>query len=196
MSELPSAAEYFDVEVATDDAEARGSRVAPQRRGARGALRHWRPMAAVLALLASAALTGVLYFGQHRSDLDADVTAAAAVSAASEGSAAILSYAPDSVDPDLAEARSYLTGEFLTYYSDFADQIVAPAAKQKQVHAMASVVRAGPVDVDADHAKVMIFLNQSTTSRDNPEPVQTASSVMVGMTKVDDRWLISSFEPI
>jgi len=42
---------------------------------------------------------------------------------------------------------------------------------------------------------VPIFLDQ-TTSRDNPDPVETASSVMVGLTKVGPRWLIPSFDPL
>jgi Mce-associated membrane protein len=41
-----------------------------------------------------------------------------------------------------------------------------------------------------------VFLNQNTTSRDNPAPVQTASSVKVGLTKVDGSWRISSFDPV
>ena len=149
-----------------------------------------------VALCSSAALAGALYFGQHRADQQTAAAETAAVAAATQGSVALLSYAPDSIEPDLAAAQSHLTGEFLTYYSDFAHQIVAPAAKDKAVHATATVVRAAPVDVDGAHAKVLIFLNQSTTSRDNPDPVQTSSSVMVGMTKRDGRWLISSFDPI
>ena len=47
-----------------------------------------------------------------------------------------------------------------------------------------------------DAAQVLIFLNQNTTSRDNPVPVQTASSVKVGLTKVDGAWRISSFDPV
>lgn len=44
--------------------------------------------------------------------------------------------------------------------------------------------------------KVPIFLDQTTTSRDNPDPVETASSVMVGLTKVGPRRLISWFDPL
>jgi Mce-associated membrane protein len=100
------------------------------------------------------------------------------------------------VEPDLAAAQSHLTGEFLTYYSEFAEQIVTPAAKDKAVRATATVVRAATADVDGNRAKVLVFVNQSTTSKDNPEPTRTASSVLVGMTDVAGRWLISSFDPL
>jgi Mce-associated membrane protein len=169
---------------------------APRSSWVRRVLRRWRPIAMAIVLLASAAGVSVLYFGPHRADQDIAAATTAVVDAASQGSVALLSYAPGSVEPDLAAAQSHLTGEFLTYYSQFANQIVAPAAKQKDVHATATVVRAAPAEVAVDHAKVLIFLNQTTTSRDNPEPAQTASSVMVGLTKVGPRWLISSFDPL
>lgn len=156
----------------------------------------WQLAAVLLALLLSAGLVTVLYVGQYRVDQQTSAAEAAVVSAATEGSVALLSYAPDSLDRDLTAAQSHLTGEFLTYYRDFANQIVGPAAKEKDVHATASVVRAAPEEVNADTARVLIFLNQTTTSRDNPDPLQTASSVMVGLTNVDHHWRISSFDPM
>lgn len=41
---------------------------------------------------------------------------------------------------------------------------VGPAAKQKDVQATASVVRAAPVDGRSDTAQVLVYLNQATTS--------------------------------
>jgi Mce-associated membrane protein len=45
-------------------------------------------------------------------------------------------------------------------------------------------------------AVVLLYLNQTTTSKENPDGSFTASSVKVGLTKVDDDWLISSFDPV
>ncbi|WKG05969.1 twin-arginine translocation pathway signal [Mycolicibacterium sp. HK-90] len=167
-----------------------------QERWARRIARRWRPIAVMCVLLASAASAAALYFGAYRADHGSAEAAAAVVDAASEGSLALLSYAPNSLDQDIAGARSHLTGEFLTYYSEFAEKFVVPAAKQKDINATASIVRAAPVDVQSDTAQVLVFLNQATTSRDNPEPAQAASAVKVGLTKVDGNWLISSFDPI
>ncbi len=115
-----------------------------RRHRAGGLLAHWRALAICLALVASAATASWLYFGQYRTD---QLTAAATsdvVDAATKGSVALLSYAPDTVDADLAAAQSNLTGEFLTYYGEFAKQIVAPATKQRDVRTTATVVRAAP----------------------------------------------------
>ncbi|TQR86608.1 twin-arginine translocation pathway signal [Mycobacterium hodleri] len=179
----------------SDESEAAPADASTQR-GTRRALAHWRALAICVALAAAAATAGWLYFGQYRTDQLTASATTAVVDAATQGSVALLSYAPDTVDRDLAVAQSNLTGEFLTYYGEFAKQIVAPATKQRGVQTTATVVRAAPAEVNPDDAKVLVFLNQITVSRDSPDPVQAASSVMVGLAKVDGRWLISSFDPI
>lgn len=156
----------------------------------------WRPIAVMSLMLACAGTAGATYLTTYRNDRASAEATTQVAKAASEGAVALLSYAPASLDHDLAAARSHLTGGFLTYYSQFADQFVAPAAKQKDIHAVASVVRAATIDAHADSAHVLIFLNQTTTSRENPEPTQSASSVNVGLTKIDGVWRISSFDPI
>ncbi|KUI25128.1 twin-arginine translocation pathway signal [Mycobacterium sp. IS-1742] len=157
----------------------------------------WGLMLTVLAAAAFAGLAVVLYLTQYRTDVRTDDAAAsAAIRAASVGTVALLSYQPDSVDTDLAAAENHLTGGFLDYYGRFSDEILLPAAKQRAVSTEASVVRAAEAEIHPDTAKVLLFVNQTTTSRERPDPAQTASSVMVSLTKVDGRWLISAFDPI
>ncbi|WP_231996337.1 twin-arginine translocation pathway signal [Mycobacterium scrofulaceum] len=163
----------------------------------RRALSHWPLLVIGLLLVAAATGSATLYFGQYRHDQQTnDATANSVISAATEGTVALLSYTPDKVESDLAGAKSHLTGDFLTYYSKFADKIVAPAAKQKAVNTQAAVKRAVISELHPDTARVLVFLDQTTTSKDQPEPVQTASSVMVSMTKSHGTWLISAFDPI
>lgn len=155
----------------------------------------WRLLATVCFLVLSMAIAALVFFGPHRDDRETAAASAQALAAAQEGAVALLSYAPASLDQDLATARSHLTGDFLTYFSQFADQILIPAAKEKDVHASATVVRAAVMDAHPDSAHVLLFINQTTTSRDNPTSAQAASSVKVGLTKVDGTWRISSFDP-
>ncbi|WP_319436719.1 hypothetical protein [Mycobacterium sp. RTGN5] len=116
--------------------------------------------------------------------------------AARDGTVALLSYAPETLDKDLANAKSHLTGEFLKYYSQFTDQIVAPAAKQKGVKTEATVARAAVSELHADSAVVLVFVNQVTTSKDRPDPALATSSVVVKLTNADGHWLISEFNPV
>lgn len=155
------------------------------------------PAALVLLVVASLALLGGVYWFSYRPDRATDAAAAkAAISAASEGTVAVLSYSPDTLDRDFSSAKSHLTGDFLTYYNQFTQQIVAPAAKQKSVKTSAVVLRAGLQEFHADSAVVLLFVNQSTQSKDRPEPTLTSSSVVVTLSKADGKWLISSFNPV
>ena len=149
------------------------------------------------ALIASAGLAGWLYVNQYRPDQETDPAAAkVALDAATSGTIALLSYSPESLDQDFAAAKSRLTGDFLSYYTQFTEQIVTPAAKEKSVKTTASVVRAAVSEIEPDAAEVLVFINQTTTSKENPDGAFAASSVKVGLTKVDGAWLIESFDPV
>lgn len=182
----------------SDDSGAKPGRL---KRSA-GRIKQWsrgKTLAALLTLLvvASAALAAVLLYFWYRPDRATDAAAAkSAIAAASEGTVAILSYAPETLDRDLASAKSHLTGNFLSYYTKFTEQIVAPAAKQKSVKTSAVVVRAAVSDLHPDSAVVLVFVNQSTVSADRSEPTLTSSSVLVTLLKADGKWLISSFDPV
>lgn len=155
------------------------------------------PIVLVVALLASAGVAAYLYFTQYRPDQETDAEAAkVAIDAASSGATALLSYSPERLEQDFAAAKDRLTGEFLNYYTQFTTQIVTPAAKEKQVKTEASVVQAALSEIQPDKATVLLFINQTTTSKENPDGAFAASSVKVGLEKVDDRWLIAAFDPV
>jgi Mce-associated membrane protein len=155
------------------------------------------PTVLALLVVASLALLGTVFWFYFRPDQATDAAAAkAAISAASDGTVAVLSYSPDTLDRDFSSAKSHLTGDFLTYYNQFTQQIVAPAAKQKSVKTNAVVLRAALSEFHPNSAVVLLFVNQSTQSKDRPEPTLTSSSVLVTLTKADGKWLISSFNPV
>ncbi|OSC34265.1 hypothetical protein B8W67_07875 [Mycolicibacillus koreensis] len=157
----------------------------------------WRSAAVVTLLVVALSLAAVLYLTQYRPEQRTGASARdAAVAAASTATEALLSYAPDTLDEDLATARSLMTGEFLDYYGKFTSDVVAPAVREKGITATAHVVRAGVMQMDPGAAKVLVFLNQETVSAERPDPSRTASSVIVSLTDVDGDWLISSFDPI
>ncbi|MFD4459055.1 twin-arginine translocation pathway signal [Nocardia sp. NPDC058480] len=176
----------------------RRSRFTAGVRGAIGLLRAEARIAALLALTTAAAIVAVtLWSVQYRPDSAVDTAAEqTAVEAATTGTVALLSYEPDTIDEDFASARTHLTGDFLAYYSQFTQQVVAPAAKEKSVATAAAVVRAAAAEITPDRAVVLVFVNQTTTSAEKPDPAITASSVRVTLTKVDKNWRISSFEPV
>lgn len=155
------------------------------------------PLVLLLALLAAGGLTGWLFFTQYRPDEQTDsAVAQSVVNAARDGTVALLSYKPDTIDKDLAAAKSHLSGDFLNYYSDFTKQVVTPAAKSKGVTTTAQVVGAAVSELHPDSAVVLVFINQVTTSNERPDPAMASSSVKVSLNKVNGQWLITKFEPV
>jgi len=155
------------------------------------------PLVLLLALLASGGLAGWLFFTQYRPDQQTDdAVAQTVVNAARDGTVALLSYKPESLDQDFAAAKSHLSGDFLNYYNDFTKQVVTPAAKTKGVTTTAQVVGAAASELHPDSATVLVFVNQVTTSKERPDPSMASSTVKVSLTKINGQWLITKFDPV
>lgn len=150
----------------------------------------------VLAIVASVALLVALTYSQLLPDRRTNEAAgASAMSAASDGMTAVLSYSWDTMQKDFSTAKSHLTSDFTAQYDQYIRQAVGPYAQQKGMKTSAVVTKKALSGLQPDSAQVLLFINQTTTSLENPAPVQTASSVMVNLSKVDGKWLISSFNP-
>jgi Mce-associated membrane protein len=115
---------------------------------------------------------------------------------ASEDAVALLSYRPDTVDKDLAAARERLTGDFKDQYTALTRQVVIPGSKEKRIAAVAKVNAASSVSATADHAVVLLFINQTVTIGEGGTPTDTQPVVRVTLEKVDGRWLVSHFDPV
>ena len=185
----------IDTAPTVDDTDA-GLDETPAPRSA--ALKRWlAPIVLTVLLLASAGVASWAYLTQFRPDQQTnDAVAADAIKAASEGTIALLSYSPETLDKNFATAKTHLTGDFLNYYSQFTQDIVTPAAKQKAVKTSAAIVQSAVSELHPGSAVVLVFLNQTTTSKENPDGSFTASSVKVGLTNVNGIWLISAFDPV
>jgi Mce-associated membrane protein len=159
-------------------------------------LANWRPILLTALVVATLGLAAGVFFFQYRPDRQIDDAAAQrAIRAASDGVVASLSYSPASMDTDFARAKSHLTGEFLAYYDKFTKEVVAPMVQQKHIAQTAVAVRAAVSEIRPDSAVVLVFLNETTTGKDKPEPLKTPSSVRITLTKVNGSWLISKMDP-
>lgn len=167
------------------------------KRWTRRCLRRWRAILLTTSLVATVAFGAGYFYFVYRVDLQTDDAAAQqVVTAASDGAVALLSYSPDTLDHDFANARSRLTDNYLTYYRQFADQVVGPAAQRGRVTTTASVVRAAVAELHPNSAVVLVLVKQKTASKQKPEPIVTSSSIRVTLTKVNSSWLIERFDPM
>jgi Mce-associated membrane protein len=152
----------------------------------------WVVLPAVALVLAIAA--GFLRW-QYGSLTEPETAEVQVLQAAREGTTAMLSYKPETVDKDLTAARDYLTGNLLESYTKLTTDVVIPGSRQRQVSAVAYVPAAAQVSASWNHAVVLVFVNQTTTIGGGA-PTDMASTVRVKLDKIGDRWLISEFEPI
>jgi Mce-associated membrane protein len=150
-----------------------------------------------LLLLISGCVATWLYFEQYRPDQQTDAgVARSVVSAASDGTTAVLSYSSDSLDQDFAAAKSHLAGDFLSYFDQFSQETVAPLARQKSMKTKAKVTGAAVSELHPDSALVLLFVDQVTTTKDSAQPSVAVSSIVVRMSRIGDKWLITKFTPV
>ncbi|HEX7827524.1 MAG TPA: hypothetical protein VF477_21665 [Mycobacterium sp.] len=147
-----------------------------------------------IALMLLALGAGFFKF-EDSSVRDADLWRAQSVQAAKDGTVAMLSYRPDTVDKDLGAAQNRLTGDFKNSYTTLTHDVVIPGAKQRQISAVASVPAAASVSVTDTDAVVIVFVNQ-TTILATEAPTDSASTVKVTLKRSGNDWLISGFDPI
>ena len=153
-------------------------------------------LVAVLLGVSAIAAASVYWWLYRPDQLTGESAQRQVLDAAKTGTEALLSYSPESLDKDLADAKSHLTGNFLDHYAKFTDEVVVPAAKQRGVKTEASVGRSAVSQMRPGQAEVLVFVNQVTTSKDRPTPALATSSVMVTLVRSGGQWLISEFNPV
>lgn len=119
-----------------------------------------------------------------------------AMSTASRTVSAMFTYEPATVDTELPKAADGLSESFRNDYLKLIKEAIAPGAKEKQLTVKATTQAEGVVEADPDHAVVLLYLNQLTTSEDSPEGTTSGSRVRVTLDKADDRWLVSQVTPV
>lgn len=119
-----------------------------------------------------------------------------AMSTASRTVSAMFTYEPATVDTELPRAADNLTESFRADYLKLIEQAIAPGAKEKQLTVKATTQAEGVVSADPEHAVVLLYLNQLTTSKDSPEGATSGSRVRVTLDKADNRWLVAQVTPV
>ncbi|WP_234791355.1 hypothetical protein [Mycolicibacterium fortuitum] len=182
------AAESGDSPTETTDAAS----VAPRRRIAWASLAVYGLLPPLVLALGGA--VGYLQW-KDMSLSQTDTAKKESTKAATDGTIALLSYKPETVEKDLEAAKKYMTGDFLNSYTSLTRDVVIPGSKDKKISAVATVPAASWTTATPTHAVVLLFVDQTMIIGDSA-PTSSASSVRVTLDKVDNRWLISQFDPI
>lgn len=158
------------------------------RRGRRTTL-----LVATLLVLAAAFATGtaVTRAASAREEARADALV--------EGPALVetlLSYNSPTVDADLAAAAVVTAGDFRDGFTEYVTNTVVPQSKASGTSTRARVVESGYLSGTADHVRLLMFVDQITTSTVQPAPAATTSRVEVGLDLVDGEWRITELTPV
>jgi Mce-associated membrane protein len=158
----------------------------------------WRiTIVVVLTLLvaASGVAAGILDT-QTSNDTATQQERDAAATAAKSEIPQILSYNYKTLSADLARASADTTGQFSGQFGVLASQLIGPNAAKQQTVTTATVPVAAAVDSSGDQVTVLVFVDQSTTSKQQPKAQKNASQLRVTMQKVKGRWLVEQFSAL
>ncbi len=158
----------------------------------------WALKLSVLALLAvlATAFAAVGYFCYTVPDRHTNEIRSSVAEQAGKLTASVLTYRADSVDSDVRQAESHLTGNFLASYSKLTADTLIPQAKQSHVAARWEVSGTSLVSAGDDSAVVLVFLRGVTTNSTKPDPAYLVSSIRVHVVRPHGQWLIDRMEPL
>ncbi|PYE12358.1 Mce-associated membrane protein [Williamsia limnetica] len=151
----------------------------------------------LMVVLTAAALgfCGYAVYEDHQ-DEDLQASGQEALTAARTMVPNLLTYKAESVDQDFAQKFTMLTGEFKSEFEDLSVKSIIPTAKERQIVTTAQVAESGLIDHGDKKATALLFINQTTTSTDEPDPKLDGSRVKVTVEKSGDSWKISALTPV
>jgi Mce-associated membrane protein len=122
-----------------------------------------------------------------------DATRAVLMDQAAKMTATALSYSAKTFDADTAAAGKLMTSSMRKQYVDTLAQVKDEVAKEGLV-LKAEVVASALVSATSDEARVLEFVNQSTTAKGVKRTQVNQNRVVVTLTQTDGRWLISKMD--
>ena len=161
----------------------------------------------LLVLGAAVALTWLVRAGDAGSasavataaSADASVVSAtvkdSVLGVADEAATRVYSYSWETLADDKADARALLTGDMLRQY-DRTMAGVATSSRRDHTVVSADVVGTGLVTATSSYARVLVFVNQSTTGDDLDKPLLDLDRVLVTLVRTDGEWRVSELDAL
>ena len=107
----------------------------------------------------------------------------------------LTTYDHASLDRDFAKVLDNSTGAFKTQYTTASETLRELIAKFK-AKATGKVLETAVASVDAGHAQVLLFVDQTVVNANTKDPRIDRSRMKMGLEKHGNRWLISSLDLI
>ncbi len=145
----------------------------------------------VLTVLGGFGRLGNTGFPELREADDAQVAAESAPSVAERAAEAILAYDHRSLDADQDAATRFMTDGFAEEYTTTFEKTVRPGAQRFKARVTAEVQGASVVRASADRVRVLLFVDQTTTSTARPRPQLALNRVEFLMEQQDGDWKVA-----
>lgn len=151
----------------------------------------------VLGLVAGLLVAGTAWYGIPRwrtvqEEQAVDQTRRTAPAAAERAAVPILSYDYKSLDTDRDSAARFMTPAYRKQYVKTFDSLVEDNAKKLEARVKATVLASGVSAAEPDRARVLLYVNQTTTSTANGGSPQVAlNRVMMDMVQRNGTWLVN-----
>lgn len=168
-----------------------------------------RLTARVLAVLVLLAAAGLVWLVRDRGDAAPTVSTAesseasiasaevksAARDAAAKAATTAYSYSWDTLGDDREAARALMTREMQRRY-DRTMAGVGTSSRRDRTVATAEVVDTALVTASTSYARVLVFVNQSTSGDDLDQPTLGLDRVLVTLRHVDGDWLVDELDAL
>ncbi|WP_161893593.1 hypothetical protein [Gordonia spumicola] len=145
----------------------------------------------VVAAVALAVFSGVRYWGLRAEENSRD----SALQAATEYTDTMFARNPKTVVDNINKSMDFLTGNAKDeFQKNVSEYDIATKVKSDKIVSVVTIQGAGVMSNTSDTAKVLVYMNLSTT-RNTVEDVQIDPSRLVyDMVRRDGKWLISAID--
>jgi Mce-associated membrane protein len=110
--------------------------------------------------------------------------------AAADLSQRVLTYHHDTFDEDLEVTSARLTPDFRQEYDSAMEQVRANTEKNK-ISQEATAVSSAIIEATPDEARVLVFVNQETSSGTTKANQMVRNRLVVDLVRVDGEWAIA-----
>lgn len=97
---------------------------------------------------------------------------------------------------EFAAKYDLLTGKFRDDFTNLTTSSIIPAATQHHIVTNAKIAEAGVISSTDDAVSVLMFINQTTTSTDDPTPKIDGSRIKITAVRSGDQWKIGGLQPV
>ncbi|SFB28961.1 Mce-associated membrane protein [Amycolatopsis marina] len=149
-----------------------------------------RPRVLLAVLLIAVVLGGAVFVAVRYLSLRSTETARAeALGAATEFATNLSSYDFNDLEGNFSGVTENATGRFAEQYSQVGANLTE-LIKQHKAVSEGTVLAAGAVEAEDDHAVVLLFVDQTITNTNSPQPRVDRNRMRMTLVRQDGRWLV------